>query len=355
MALVMRAVLSLAPSVWRQCRCCAVLFALLVGFALTVLDRASAAPPPVPATVRAQLLKLKKEHGPPLYYLGTSYDGLALIRVEEEGSGPVGFTYADCTADELDSLSLNCHRGLSIDNWPPTPGEISTQGRCIFSTVIRGAMAAVFPITPHALTIFTGGLTIEVSSPSRRRAIAAARALRGLNLNRPAVRPFPPRNFTRLLGTCKAPAQKPAPKLTAKQRYELRIKSSWTIQSASAVSLGGLNPQAADPNALAAEFLHDTRTFSALLRNEATRIDMITPPAAVADLQPELTAELRAYATDVDRILALVQTGAWRDSTTFAPQRADFGARAQALADHLVAIVEAFQRRGYTIYAKETH
>jgi hypothetical protein len=270
---------------------------------------------------------------------------MSLVFVEDDE--PASFVYADCSLLDLETYGLDCRHVLTVDDWPPIPGEISTQGRCTFSTTIRGATAALFPVNPHTLRVFTRGTTIWISSDSRRSALAAARALSGLNVKLAAGQRFPHRDVHAALGRCRPP--KPAPPPTPKQRYERRMRGSWTIQSASTISLDGLDPAAADADAIAKEFLDEVGTFPLLLRNEAKRIELIAPPAPVADLQAQLVAELRAYADDVDPMLELVRQGAWRDRQAFQPQRDAFEASSKRHSQQLLAIVRSFKALGYKI------
>jgi hypothetical protein len=195
--------------------------------------------------------------------------------------------------------------------------------------------------------VFTRGTTIWIGSDSRRTALAAARALRGLNVKLGPGQRFPKRDVHKVLGRCRPP--KPAPPPTPKQRYERRMRDSWTIQSASTISLAGLDPAAANPDAIAKEFLDDVGTFPLLLRNEAKRIELISPPDPVRDLQTQLVAELRAYADDIDPMLELVRQGAWRDRQAFKPQREAFEASSKQHSERLLAIVSAFKAKGYKI------
>ena len=288
---------------------------------------------------------MKHSHALPIYYLGTSYQGMSLAYAEDDE--PAGFLYADCTAVDLETYSLDCHHVLAVYDWPPIPGEISTQGRCTFATTVRGATAALFPTSPHTLHVFTRGTTIWIGSDSRRTALAAARALRRLNVKLGPGQRFPHRDVHTALGRCRPP--KPAPPPTPKQRYERRMRGSWTIQSASTINLDGLDPAAADADAIAKEFLDEVGTFPLLLRNEAKRIELIAPPAPVADLQTQLVAELRAYADDVDPMLELVRQGAWRDRQAFQPQRDAFEASSKRHSQQLLAIVRSFKALGYKI------
>jgi hypothetical protein len=322
------------------------MFGRLVGAALaTALAVPGAAPPPPSPEALAAVEHMKHSHALPIYYLGTQYQGMSLVYAEDDV--PAGFLYADCTEVDLETYSLDCHHDVVVYDWPPIPGEISTQGRCTFSTTIRGATAALFPVSPHTLHVFTRGTTIWIGSDSRRTALAAARALRGLNVKVEPGQRFPHRDVHAALGRCRPP--KPAPPPTPKQRYERRMRDSWTIQSASTISLAGLDPAAADPDAIAKEFLEEVGTFPLLLRNEAKRIELITPPAAVGDLQTQLVAELRAYADDIDPMLELVRQGAWRDRQAFQPQRDAFEAASKQHSEQLLAIVDAFKALGYKI------
>jgi hypothetical protein len=182
------------------------------------------------------------------------------------------------------------------------------------------------------------------SSDSRRAELAAARALRGLNVKLAPGHRLPHRDVHAALGRCRPP--KPAPPPTPKQRYERRMRSSWTIESASTISLEGLNPDASDADAVANEFVDEVGTFPLLVRNEAKRIELIAP---VTDLQAQLVTELRAYADDVDPMLELVRQGAWRDEQTFQPERDAYEAASKQHSEQLLAVVRAFKANGYRI------
>jgi hypothetical protein len=321
-------------------------FGRLVGTAVAAaLAVPAAAPPPPSPEALAAVEHMKHSHALPIYYLGTQYHGMSLAYAEDDV--PAGFVYADCSKLDLETYGLDCHHVLTVMNWPPIPGEISTQGRCTFATTIRGATAAFFPVNPHTLRVFTRGTTIWIGSDSRAAALAAARALRGLNVELAPGQRFPHRDVHAALGRCRPP--KPAPPPTPKQRYERRMRSSWTIQSASTISLAGLDPHNPDADAVAAEFLDEVGTFPLLLRNEATRIELIPPPDPVRDLQTKLVVELRAYADDVDAMLELVRQGAWRDAQAFQPQRDAFESGSKQHSQRLLAIVRAFKALGYTI------
>ena len=155
--------------------------AMLGRFAAVVLAAglaipASAPPPPSPDALAA-VEHLKHSHALPIYYLGTSYRGMSLAYAGDDV--PAGFVYADCTEVDLETCSLDCHHVVAVENWPPIPGEIWTQGRCTFSTTIRGATAALFPASPHTLHVFarettTGSTATRSGRSSPRRAHCAA-------------------------------------------------------------------------------------------------------------------------------------------------------------------------------------
>jgi hypothetical protein len=107
----------------------------------------------------AKRLVVAKASRYPAYWLGPRYDGLKLVYVE---SGSDAFFksslyYADCSWFDLNSLSLRCHRIVEVDNDVPAQGEISSMGRCIFSSSVRGVTVATFPVNPSDLRVFARG------------------------------------------------------------------------------------------------------------------------------------------------------------------------------------------------------
>jgi len=251
----------------------------------------------------AKRLAVAKASKSPAYWLGPRYDGLDLVYVEsgDEAFFKSSLYYADCSQFDLQTLSPHCHRIVEVDNDVPAPGEISTMGRCIFSTDVHGITVATFPVNPGDLRVFSRGATILVSARRRSESLQAIAALQPLN-----GRPLAHRDVSAALGTCKPPPPKPLVRLSAKERYERRMKHSFFIES-----VGGLNLN---------------RVTVALVRNEADRIEKIKPPAAVAALHARLVTELRAYAA--------------------APTAAAVSA--------ITRTVKAFQARGYSIFVKPT-
>src|SRR5207237_2345368 len=159
---------------------------------------------PVPRDLTRALRRLRRTRRQPIFFLGRHYRGLSLVRVDTgPPEGRVDLYYADCTYTELTTLGLDCDRDLEIEEWFPTPGEISTQGRCTFTMTIRGVTVARFPINPQTLRFFARGTTVEISTDRLTDELAAARALRGVNVAVAAGAPIAGRDVHRALGRCR--------------------------------------------------------------------------------------------------------------------------------------------------------
>jgi hypothetical protein len=296
----------------------------------------------------AKRLAVAKATEAPAYWLGPRYDGLDLVYVES-GSDALfrsSLYYADCSEFELNSLSPRCHRTIEIDNDVPAPGEISTMGRCIFSTSVHGVTVATFPVNPLDLRVFARGATILVGSRSRADALKAVAALKPLNGH-----PLAERDVSAVLGTCKAPAPKPRVHLSAKERYERQMKQAFLIESIVEINLNAVDPAAAKPKAVLDDFLSSLETEPALLRNEAYRIERIRPQAAVAGLHARLLEELRAYATVLDRVLADARRDGL-DAAAWAADRRELQPQIDAAVSATTRTVQAFRARGYSVFVK---
>jgi hypothetical protein len=290
--------------------------------------------------VTRALTRLKRNRRQPIFFLGRHYRGLSLVQVDTgPPEGPVDLSYADCTSTELSTLGLDCHRDLHLEEWFPIPGEISTQGRCTFTTTIRGVTVARFPVNPQTLRFFARGTTVEITTARLPDELAAARALRGVNVTVPAGAPVAGRDVHRRLGRCRPP-QHP----TVKQAYEAKMKSFFTVEYA-------FDPSGAPwrDAKQAASAQDDFRTHTLLLRHESERISAIKPPPAVADLQPKLAQLLRAYAVDLDRCVAALRAGDWKDDSKWGPESRRFAAQFRADAGAIDAVVNDFRKRGYHI------
>jgi len=254
--------------------------------------------------------------------------------------------YADCSWFDVRSLSPHCHRIVEVDNDVPAEGEISTMGRCIFSTIVHGVTVATFPVNPGDLRVFARSATILVSARSRSESLKAIAALHPLNGH-----PLVHRDVSAALGSCKPPPPKPAVHLSAKQRYEQRMKHSFFIESIAGINLNAVDPAAARPKLILEEFLSNAETEPALLRNEADRIEKIQPPAPVAAQQARLVTELRAYAAVLDDTLAEARRDGLDEQAWTADRRA-LQPRLAAAASPITRTVEEFRARGYSIFVK---
>jgi hypothetical protein len=296
----------------------------------------------------ASRLAVAKASADPTYWLGPRYDGLNLVNVE---SGSEAFFnsslyYADCSWFDVQSLSPRCHRLVEVDNDVPAPGEISTMGRCIFSTSVHGVTVATFPVNAGDLRVFARGATILVSGRSRTESLKAIAALKPLN-----GRPLEHRDVSGALGMCRRPPPKPPVHLSAKQRYEQRMQRSFLIESTAGLDLDAVDPVAPTSKAALDEFVSNAEIEPALLRNEADRIRHIHPPAAVAAQHARLVAELRAYADVLDDVLDDVRRGGL-DRTTWEQDRRTLQPRLTAAVASIAGTVKAFEARSYSIFVK---
>jgi hypothetical protein len=296
----------------------------------------------------AKRLAVAKEAKTPSYWLGTSYDGLRLVHVE---SGSDAFFvsslwYADCSWFDMNTLSLRCNRTIELDNDSPAEGEISSMGRCVFTTEIHGVTVATFPVNPTDIRVFSRGATVMVAAQNRAASLRAIAALRPLN-----GRPLRHRDVSAVLGTCRARPRANGPRLTAAQRYDRRMKLAfWAARIH--LDIRYLSPAtAAKPKLVLAAFLGNTAQTPALLRNVADRVDKIAAPQDAAGVQAQLTADLRRSADTVDEVRAEAKADglderAWRaDERELQPRlTADAAAVQQTLA--------AFRARGYSTYVK---
>jgi hypothetical protein len=298
----------------------------------------------------AKRLAVAKASKDPAYWLGRRYDGLNLVYVESgsEAFFTSSLYYADCSWFDMNTLSPHCHRVVEVDNDVPAQGEISSMGRCIFATTVRGVTVATFPVNPNDLRVFARGATVLVSGQSRRDSLKAIAALKPLN-----GRPLLHRDVSSMLGSCKAPPPKPAEHLTAKQRYEQRMKHSFFIASTGGINLNAVEPLAAKPRVVLDEFLSDTATEPALLRNEARRIEQIHPPAAVSSQHARLVAALRSYADILDDVRADARRDGL-DEQAWARDRATLEPRIAGAAAAIARTVKAFQALRYSIFVRPT-
>ena len=296
----------------------------------------------------ARQLAVAKASRDPAYWLGARYDGLNLVYVESGSNAffKSSLYYADCSWFAMNSLSPRCHRVVEVDNDVPAEGEISSMGRCIFSTSVRGVTVATFPVNPGDLRVFARGATILVSSRNRSESLRAIAALSPLN-----GYPLKHRDIAAALGTCKRPQTKRPVLLSAKQQYERRMKGSFLIESVAGINLNAVDPVAAKPKAILDEFLSSAEVEPALLRNEADRIEKIQPPEVVGAQQGRLVAELRRYAALLDDVVADARRDGL-DERRWAADRRVLQPQLSAAVSAITQTVHAFQGSGYSIFVK---
>ena len=298
----------------------------------------------------AKRLAVAKASKDPAYWLGPRYDGLKLVYVEsgDEAFFTSSLYYADCSWFDLESLSRRCHRVVEVDNDVPAQGEISTMGRCIFATSIHGVTVATFPVNPGDLRVFARDATILVSARSRSESLHAIAALAPLNGH-----PLVHRDVSSALGTCKAPRPKPPLHLSAKQRYERRMKHAFFVESVHAIGLDAVDPVAAKPKVILDEFLNEAEVEPALLRNEADRIEKIRPPVAVAAQHARLVAQLRDYAGVVDEVLGAAKRDGL-DEQAWDSDRRVLQPKVASATAAIDGTIQSFKARGYSIFTPPT-
>lgn len=119
----------------------------------------------------AEVESLRQAEGPPLWWVGESFEGLALEDAEESG-----FIYGTCEAKS----DQGCAPPLEIQNYLLSerhPSAFSVP-RCRRVTV-RGFPGAFFA-TSGGLDLYLGGRTIVLFGSSEARVLRAANALRPL-------------------------------------------------------------------------------------------------------------------------------------------------------------------------------
>ncbi|HEY6962572.1 MAG TPA: hypothetical protein VI408_11840 [Gaiellaceae bacterium] len=296
----------------------------------------------------AERLAVARAARTPSYWLGTKYDGLKLVHVD---SGADAFFaselyYADCSWLDVNSLSPKCHRVIEVDNDASAPGEISTMGRCIFSTRINGVTVATFPVNPGDLRVFAQSATPMVSSEKRAWSLEAIAALKPLNGH-----PLAHRDVSTALGTCKAPPPKPPVHLTARQRYARRMKLAFAVAQSGGINLNAVDPTAARPKAVLEEFLAGSANVAPLLRNVADRTAKIAPPPDAAAPEAQLVTAMRHSADVVDEVRSDAKRDGL-DERAWSADRRDLRPKLGAAAAQVQRALRAYRAHGYSTYVK---
>ena len=137
----------------------------------------------------------------PVFYPGESVNGHALTAVAHDPLGPmrkrqfsVGFLYGDCKLPP-GLAEGGCSLPVSVSNEPACSRNLAMYGGAFFGPVdkthIRGATAAFFE-GGSRLEIQTGTTTVVIFAFSKRKALAVARSLRGVNVPVSESDPLPP-------------------------------------------------------------------------------------------------------------------------------------------------------------------
>jgi hypothetical protein len=152
--------------------------------------------PPVSLSSKGISLAQARAAEIPTYYPGNSAEGNPLnVILRGYNRSPINdidFIYGDCVA----TSETGCAPPIEVQVWPAcmrnlsfydgSPGALPAE-----RTTIRGAPAA-FLDNGARLEIQTGIVTIAIFASARDEALRVANALRGLNVNLGAGKPFPP-------------------------------------------------------------------------------------------------------------------------------------------------------------------
>ncbi len=141
----------------------------------------------------------------PLYWVGESHDGLGLTAITRRTPEPgadsadyVAFLYGSCRAPP----GSGCALPLEIQVWPGCVRTLADYRLTPFSNdplphetlVVRRVPAAFFRESPASarLELYTGTVTVVLFGTQRDRLVAAAEAIRGVNVEAGPEEPLPP-------------------------------------------------------------------------------------------------------------------------------------------------------------------
>jgi hypothetical protein len=143
--------------------------------------------PPSPAT---KLRELRAAGGPPVYWLGPSFEGQPLATAEGDAE-EARLVYGECARDEL-AFEARCWPPLEIRTLPlQSPGAYAASIECRVVDA-QGVPAALLP-SAHTLDVFAGERTIRLIGPDLDLLGRAADALRRLDQSGPSTQlPGPP-------------------------------------------------------------------------------------------------------------------------------------------------------------------
>lgn len=158
--------------------------------------------PPVRDT---EIERLARAPGPPLYYAGPSFAGLALTHAESEGGGSALFAYGSCEIDDPDGIlgpeGGSCSPPVQIQVFPFDPGQWRLAAGCHRRPSIRSV-----PTVRHdGLVLFTGRTVVKVYARGPAEDRRVAEALRSLDgsVGPEASLPLPTFDAEKALATCR--------------------------------------------------------------------------------------------------------------------------------------------------------
>src|SRR5215210_3480840 len=141
----------------------------------------------------------------PLYFVGESHDGLRLTAITHRTPQPgvdsteyISFLYGSCRPPP----GSGCALPLEIQVWPACVRTLASYRLTPFSDdplsyeklIVRGVPSAFFPESAASarLELYTGVVTVVLFGAERDRLVAAANAIRGVNVEAGPEEPLPP-------------------------------------------------------------------------------------------------------------------------------------------------------------------
>jgi hypothetical protein len=129
----------------------------------------------------AELERLARAPGPPLYYAGRSFAGLALTHAESEGGGRALFVYGACEIEDPDGIlgpeGGSCSPPVQIQVFPFDPKQWRLAAGCYRRPPLRGV-----PTVRHdGLILLTARTVVKIYARGPAEDRRVARALRSLD------------------------------------------------------------------------------------------------------------------------------------------------------------------------------
>jgi hypothetical protein len=147
------------------------------------------------AVTDAELERLARASGPPLYYAGRSFAGLQLTHAESGGGGRALFVYGSCEIGDPDGIlgpeGGSCSPPIQIQVFPFDPQQWSLAAGCYRRSPQRGV-----PTVRHdGLVLFTARTVVKIYARGPVEDGRVARALRSLDGSIGPRESLPPPDF----------------------------------------------------------------------------------------------------------------------------------------------------------------